>query len=70
MSVPFATDLHRKLRDHDLMDRAVQRAVREAVLTHARAGNPVAAWRDGQVVWVQPEEVFQILAKLPRDDAR
>lgn len=32
-------------------------AVREALLRHKQAGNPVAAWRDGQVVWVQPEDI-------------
>ncbi len=41
-----------------LMLAAVQRAVREEVLAHARAGNPVASWRDGKVVWVQPAEIF------------
>jgi hypothetical protein len=32
-------------------------AIREALLQHKRAGNPVAVWRDGQVVWVPPEEI-------------
>jgi hypothetical protein len=41
-----------------LIEAAVQRAVRDAVLAHARAGNPVASWRDGKVVWVQPAEVL------------
>jgi hypothetical protein len=30
---------------------------------HARAGNPVAAWEDGKVVWLGPEEVFRRLAE-------
>ena len=38
-------------------------AVREALLMHKRAGNPVAVWRDGKVVLLQPEEI------LPEDDA-
>jgi len=37
---------------------AIQRAVREAVWTHARLGHPVAEWRDGQVVWLSPEEIL------------
>ena len=41
---------------------AVQRAMRKAVWTHAQLGNPVAAWRDGQVVWLSPEEVHAQLA--------
>lgn len=32
-------------------------AVREALLDHKRAGNPVAVWRDGKVVIVPPEEI-------------
>ena len=49
-------------KDGRAVDAAIRRAVREAVLAHARAGNPVAEWRDGQVVWVQPAEVFARLA--------
>jgi hypothetical protein len=48
-----------------LIEGAVQRAVRAAVLAHARAGNPVASWRDGKVVWVQPAE---ILARFAADE--
>lgn len=36
---------------------AMQRAVREALLEHKRLGNPVAVWRDGRVVWLQPDEI-------------
>jgi vancomycin resistance protein YoaR len=31
----------------------LQRAVREAVLNHQRAGNPIAVWKDEKAVWVQ-----------------
>ena len=37
--------------------RAMQQAVREALRRHKVAGNPVAVWRDGRVVWVQPEDI-------------
>ena len=33
------------------------RAIRDALVQHKRAGNPVAVWRDGQVVWIQPEDI-------------
>ncbi len=39
------------------MDRALARAVRQALLQHKKMGNPVATWRDGKVVWVAPEEI-------------
>lgn len=41
----------------DLADRAVRKAVRDAVLQHKLLGNPIAIWRDGEVVWIPPEEI-------------
>jgi hypothetical protein len=45
------------------IEAAISKAVREAVLTHARLGHPVATYRDGQVVWVQPADMLALLAK-------
>lgn len=42
-----------------VVDAAIQRAMQEAVVSHALAGRPVAIWRDGQVAWVQPDEVLR-----------
>jgi hypothetical protein len=39
------------------MERAMQRAVRKALLVHKKLGNPVATWKDGKVVWIPPEEI-------------
>jgi hypothetical protein len=41
--------------------RAIRRAVREAVLEHALLGHSVSVWRDGKVVWLSPEEIFEEL---------
>jgi hypothetical protein len=46
------------LRDIKLVEDALARAVREALLRHKQAGNPIAAWRDGQVVWIAPEDIL------------
>jgi hypothetical protein len=46
-----------------IAEAAVRRAVQEAVRTHALLGKPVAALRDGQVVWLEPSEVLALLAK-------
>jgi hypothetical protein len=54
--------LAEQFADSQLLDAAVRRAVREAVLTHAKLGHPVATWRDGRVVWLQPVEVLAALA--------
>lgn len=39
-------------------EAAVLRAVRAATLEHARLGRPVVGMRDGEIVWVSPEEVI------------
>ncbi len=39
------------------VEHAMRRAVQHALLTHKRAGNPVAAWKDGRVVLVAAEEI-------------
>ena len=38
-------------------EQAMQAAVRQALRRHKQAGNPVCEWRDGQVVWIPPEEI-------------
>src|ERR1700726_54377 len=54
------TDL---FREGTPIDRALAQGVREALRMHKRMGNPVAAWRDGKVVWIQPEDII-----VPEDD--
>jgi hypothetical protein len=55
--------LDEKIRDHLGTAAMLRKAGQEAALDHARSGFPVAAWRDGKVVWLQPEEVFALLGK-------
>ena len=53
--------IQEKIADNGLIEEALRQAVRDALLAHARAGKPVCTSRDGQVVWLQPEEVFRML---------
>jgi len=46
-----------RVHDEARILRALQRAVRRALRQHKLAGNPVAVWRDGQVVWIPPEDI-------------
>ena len=46
------------LADNDRINAALGRAAREAALSHARLGRSLPEWRDGQVVWRTPAEVF------------
>lgn len=39
------------------IEQILRRAVRHALLSHKRAGNPVAAWEDGRVVLIPAEEI-------------
>jgi hypothetical protein len=39
------------------IERILQQAVEHELSIHKRLGNPVAAWRDGKVVIIPPEEI-------------
>ena len=54
---PKPKDITRIFGEGTLIDKAVREGVREALRQHKRAGNPVAEWRDGKVVWVKPEDI-------------
>ena len=45
------------VRYSEEINRAYERAVREALLMHKRAGNPVPIERDGKLIWLQPEDI-------------
>ena len=40
------------------IEQVLRRAVHHALLIHKRAGNPVAAWKDGRVVLLRPEQIL------------
>lgn len=50
-------DLDEILADPYKIEAALRGAVQEALRMHKRAGNPIAIWRDGKVVWLEPEEI-------------
>ena len=41
-----------------LIDEALKKGVQEALLRHKQLGNPVVTWRNGEIVWLKPEEIF------------
>jgi hypothetical protein len=45
-----------RVNDHARILDALRQAVREALLDHKRAGNPVAVWQNERVEWTRPEE--------------
>ncbi len=39
------------------IEKILQKAVNQALLTHKRLGNPIAAWEDGKVIIIPPEKI-------------
>jgi hypothetical protein len=48
------------LEDGTLIDEAMTRAAREALLLHKRMGISVPVWRNGRIVRIKPQDI-----KLP-----
>ena len=44
-------------KEGSLIDKALKKAVQEALVRHKQAGNPIVVWRDGKIVWLKPEEI-------------
>jgi hypothetical protein len=62
---------HKRLlvSEGEAVDRAMREAVRHALLTHKRAGNPIASWKDGRVVIIPAEEIPVEEAHADSDEA-
>ena len=43
--------------DMNLVEQALTRAVREAMILHKKLGYPMVVGRDGQIMWIQPEDI-------------
>ncbi len=47
--------------DDELMTEAIRQGIREALLSHAKAGNSVPVSENGKVVWLSPDEIYKRL---------
>ena len=50
-------DLVAILRESVLIERALQKAARQAIKEHKKEGRPLVMSRDGKVVWMKAEEL-------------
>ena len=51
-------DIYRIMTEQPwVVEQAINRGIREALLRHKQAGLPVAVSRDGKVVLIQPEDI-------------
>ena len=57
MQTSSRPDVEAVFADRERVERALTRAVREAILRHKRLGQSIAVWRAGHVVVVPPEEI-------------
>lgn len=57
MSVAQKKTIDELFHEGKAIDEALKQAVQAALLQHKKAGNPVAAWRDGKVVLIKPEDI-------------
>ena len=45
-----------RLSDVEKVQEVLKQAAHQAVVEHQRAGQKIAVWRDGEVVWEEPAE--------------
>jgi hypothetical protein len=58
MKAETAKDLNRIfVEEGQLIDEAIRKGVRDAILRHKKEGLPLAIYRDGKTVWVDPDEL-------------
>jgi hypothetical protein len=55
--VPPSSHKRLLIAEGKAVDAAMNEAVRHALLTHKRAGNSIASWKDGKVVIIPAEEI-------------
>lgn len=46
------------MNDPERVRQIIQSAIDDALLKHKQAGNSVCELRDGEVVWVKPQDIF------------
>jgi hypothetical protein len=58
MKTETARDLNRIfVEEGHLIEEALRKGAREAILRHKQAGLPLAIYRNGKTVWVQPDDL-------------
>jgi len=58
MKTDRTTDTNRILvEDGHVIEEALEKGVRDAMLRHKKAGLPVVIFRDGKIEWVKPEDL-------------
>ncbi len=45
------------LNDAEKVREIIQSGIHAALLKHKQAGNPVCTWKNGNVVWINPQHI-------------
>ena len=45
------------LNDPKRVTKIIQTGIKDALMKHKQAGNPVCEWRDNKIVWIPPEHI-------------
>ena len=54
---PKPKNITRIFVEGTLIDKALSKAVRDALRQHKQAGNPVVDWGSGKAVWIAPKDI-------------
>lgn len=46
------------MSDPEKVRQIMQMGINDALRQHKLAGNPICAWRDGEIVWIPPEQIL------------
>ena len=57
MSEKKALDIGRIIREGTLVDEAIRKAIRDAMLMHKKLGDPVVGLKNGKVVWIPADQI-------------
>jgi len=57
MKKKYEKSIDEIFKEGSLIDKALKKAVQEALVRHKQAGNPIVVWRDGKIIWLKPEEI-------------
>ena len=65
--MPADRDISAILADTKFIEAVLRRAVRNALIRHKQAGQPVVEWRNGKTVWIPPEKLDRVIRKIDPD---
>ena len=48
------------MNDSEMVRKIIQSGINDALLKHKQAGNPVCGLKNGEVFWVEPQDILII----------